>query len=168
MPIYEFYCPDCHAVYQFLARTVATKKRPDCPRCPRKKLERRPSAFAVSRGLSEPDSSAPGGPDDERLERAMMSLAEDPAALAGMDGEDPRAAARFMKRLYETAGLPVTPALEEAIRRMEAGEDPEEVEADLGAAMDEDPLLGPGGEIPSKGARRRLLPPRRDPELHEL
>ena len=168
MPIYEFYCPDCHALYQFLSRRVTTKKLPDCPRCDRKKLERRPSAFAVSRGLSEPDSPAPGGPDDARLEKAMMSLAEDPSAFAALDGDDPRAAAQFMKRLYDTAGLPVTPALEEAIRRMESGEDPEEVEADLGAALDEDPLLGPGGEVPAKGARRRLLPPRKDPELYEL
>ena len=168
MPIYEFYCLDCHAVYQFLSRTVATDKRPACPRCGRKKLERRPSAFAVSRGMSEPESATPAGPDDERLERAMMSLAEDPRALAALDGEDPRAAARFMKRLYDTAGLPVTPALEEAIRRMEAGEDPEDVEADLGAALDEDPLLGADGEKPSKGSPRRLLPPRRDPELYEL
>lgn len=170
MPIYEFYCPDCHAVYQFLSRSIETKKRPACPRCDRKRLERRPSAFAVSRGLSEPETAEPGGIGDERLEKAMMSLAEDPGALAALDGEDPRAAAHFMKKLYDTAGLPMTTAMEEAIRRMEAGEDPEAVEADLGAALDEDPLLGPGEDhqAPVKKGRRRFLPPRRDPELHEL
>lgn len=169
MPIYEFYCQDCHTVFQFLSRSVGTERRPDCPRCGRKGLERRPSSFAVSKGRSEPEAAPPAGPDEDRLEKAMMALAEDPQALEAMDGEDPRAAARFMKRLYDTAGLPMTSALEEAIRRMEAGEDPEEVEADLGSALDEDPLLGEAGaEGPAKGPRRRFLPPRRDPELYEL
>lgn len=168
MPIYEFYCADCHVVFSFLSRTVDTKKRPDCPECGRKGLDRRPSAFAALRGVPEPTAGAPDAEGDDRLERAMMSLAEDPAALAALDGDDPKAAASLMRRLYESAGLPMTGAIEEAIRRMEAGEDPESVEAELGSALDEDPLLGTASQEEKGQARRRLLPPRRDPELYEL
>ena len=32
MPIYEFYCPDNHTVYQFLARSLALGDK--TPRCP--------------------------------------------------------------------------------------------------------------------------------------
>ena len=35
MPIYEFYCRDCHRVYSFLSRSVAPDRRPPCPKCGR-------------------------------------------------------------------------------------------------------------------------------------
>lgn len=175
MPIYEFYCADCHTVYSFLSRAVETRKQPNCPRCGRRGLERRPSAFAISRGRAEPEAAAPEAADtDMRLERAMESLM---TQAEGLDENDPKAGARFMRRLYETAGLPLTANLEEALRRMESGEDPESIEEDLGDALAEDPLLGEGGAESAaaseagtslRGLRRRLLPPRQDPELYEL
>ena len=54
MPIYEFYFPNCHTIFNFLSRNVNTKKRPTCPKCKRPKLERKVSSFAISKGLSEP------------------------------------------------------------------------------------------------------------------
>ena len=63
--------------------------------------------------------------------------------------------------------MPLGPAMEEAVRRMERGEDPDRVEADLGEALDdEDPLSGGGGALGK--LRRRLRPPRVDSTLHEL
>jgi putative FmdB family regulatory protein len=165
MPIYEFYCSDCHRVFHFLSRRVDTSRRPSCPRCGRPELERKVSVFAVSRGRRESDDEGlPEGLDEGRLERAMESLGSE---LDGLDEEDPRQAARLVRRLYESAGLPLGGTLEEALRRMEAGEDPDSVEADLGDALDEEPL----GEPPKSQARgrvRRLLPPVVDPELYEL
>ena len=29
MPVYEFYCSDCHAILNFLSRQVNTDKRPN-------------------------------------------------------------------------------------------------------------------------------------------
>ncbi len=171
MPIYEFYCRDCHTIFNFLARTP-TDRRPACPRCGRPALERKPSVFAVSRGLAEPQADAP--PDDEaagRLERAMESMM---AEAESIPEDDPRQGARFMRRLYEAAGLPVGGGIEEALRRMEAGEDPDAIEEDLGDVFADDPLLGEAaaegdtdGER-SRSMRRRFLPPRHDPELHDL
>ena len=50
MPIYEFYCADCHTIFNFLARKTSSVV-PGCPRCDRRRLERRVSAFAISKGL---------------------------------------------------------------------------------------------------------------------
>src|SRR6185295_10996689 len=142
--------------------------KPACPRCHRKDLERRPSSFAVSRGMAEPAEDAPGGDglppgmDEEKLARAMAGFEGD---LDG-DGDDPKAAARMMRKIWETAGLTLGPTMEEAFRRMEAGEDPESIEADLGDSLAaEDPFTGIPGS--ARGLRKRL-PPAVDPELHEF
>ncbi len=164
MPIYEFYCASCHRVFQFLARAAAPDRRPACPRCARPDLERRPSSFAISRGRGdhEADDGLPDV-DEARLERAMDALAGE---AEGLDENDPKSAARLMRRLYETAGLNFSPGIAEAIRRMESGEDPEAIESDMGDAMEEDPIA----PAAPKAARalRRLLPPQLDPELHEM
>ena len=165
MPIYEFYCGDCHRLFHFLSRTIETGKRPDCPRCGRKRLERRPSAFAISKGRKETEGGEDGLPDfdDERLERAMESMASE---LEGIDENDPRQAAHVMRRLYDAAGIPIAGGIEEAMRRMEAGEDPESVEEELGDAL-EDPFAGPGqGGL--KRLRKKYLPPSVDSTLYEL
>ncbi len=165
MPIYEFYCANCHTVFHFLSRTVAPGKVPSCPRCGRPQLERRVSSFAISKGLPEP-AAAGGmeGLDEARLERAMESLAHDGS---GLDQDDPKAAARFMRRLYETAGIPLGGGFEEALRRLESGEDPEAIEAQMGDVLAGDPLEG-ASPLGVAALRRRLAPPRVDPELHEL
>ena len=49
MPIYEFYCKDCHTIFNFFSRTVNTEKQPACPKCARPELERKMSVFAISR-----------------------------------------------------------------------------------------------------------------------
>jgi putative FmdB family regulatory protein len=165
MPIYEFYCAACHTVYHFLSRTVAPRRTPSCPHCGRPDLERRVSSFAISKGRPEPAADGePGGVDEARLERAMESLAREGA---GLDDEDPKAAARFMRRLYETAGIPLQSGFEEALRRLEAGEDPEAIETELGDVLGADPMEG-ATVTPAAALRRRLTPARVDPELHEL
>lgn len=168
MPIYEFYCVDCHTVFSFFSRRVDTEKRPACPRCGRPELERRLSIFAIARGGKEDEER--GGEelpdlDDERLERAMEGMASE---LEGVDENDPRAMGRMMRRLFEAAGMRMGAGMEEALRRMEAGEDPEQVEADLGDVLEsEEPFEA---RAPSKLASfaRRYLPPRVDPTLYDL
>ncbi len=167
MPIYEFYCRDCHTVFSFLSHRVNPGKRPACPRCGRPELPRRPSAFAISKGRKETEGGAEDGLpdlDEARLDRAMESLAGD---LESVDENDPRQAARLARKLYEAAGIPVAGGIEEAIRRMEAGEDPEAVEAEMGDALDADPFAA----TPEKKLarlRRRILPAAVDTTLYEL
>ena len=49
MPIYEFYCDDCHTIYSFFSRRVNTEKRPGCPDCSRSALTRQVSMFSSPR-----------------------------------------------------------------------------------------------------------------------
>jgi putative FmdB family regulatory protein len=169
MPIYEFYCADCHTIFSFLARTPGAARRPDCPRCGRAALERRPSAFAISKGRTEEPAPEDADPGDAGLERAVAAMASE---LDGLDENDPRGAARLMRRLYDRAGLPLGPRLLEARGRLEAGEDPDAIDAELGDALASEAPFGEGqAEGPAGGVRalrRRTLPPRTDPELYEL
>ena len=52
MPIYEFYCADCHTIFNFLSKAVNTSKRPPCPKC-RRKLERQVSLFSMGGNSQE-------------------------------------------------------------------------------------------------------------------
>jgi putative FmdB family regulatory protein len=177
MPIYEFYCRQCHRVFSFLSRAVDTRKTPSCPRCGDGGLARRASAFAISKGRQE--EPKPQGPepdiDEARLERAMEALAGD---MDSLDENDPRQGAHLMRKLFEATGMPVGGGMEEALKRMEAGEDPEKIEEDMGDLLEDDPfggLLGGEGETkdPEAGKKgmgrlRRMLPPSVDPELYEM
>jgi putative FmdB family regulatory protein len=166
MPVYEFYCSDCHRIFNFMSRRIDTTKRPDCPKCGRKRIERRVSLFSVSKGLEERDEDGMPDIDEARLERAMESLAGE---VENINEEDPRQVAGIMRKLYEATGLELGPGMDEAIRRMEAGEDPDQIEQELGDLLEEeDPLAGFGKKEGLKGLRSRLLPPSVDETLHEL
>lgn len=134
MPIYEFYCRDCHRVLSFLSSTAAPGARPACPRCGRPELERKPSTFAVTRGggqLAARDGE-PGLPglDEERVSRAMEEAVGELEASGSED--DPRAVARLLRRFGDVAGVEPGPRMEEVLVRLEAGEDPEGLEEVLG------------------------------------
>jgi len=88
----------------------------------------------------------------------MMRLA---AEMESMDENDPRAMAHAMRKMTEIAGEPVTPAMEEMIRRLEAGEDPEKVEEELGDALEEE--MGDEG-----GAGAFPTAPERDGGLYPM
>jgi putative FmdB family regulatory protein len=180
MPIYEFYCSHCHRIYSFLSRAVKTDRVPPCPKCGQKELSRRVSLFAISKGRKEePKKEGPPEPDiDEgRLEKAMEALAGE---MDSIDEDDPKQGARLMRKLFSATGLPVGAGMEEALRRMEAGEDPEKIEEDMGDVFEGDPLGGllggEGGEGATDakepraglGRLRRMLPPAHDPELYEM
>jgi putative FmdB family regulatory protein len=165
MPIYEFYCPQCHAIYSFWSRRVDTEKTPPCPHGRRHRLQRRVSSFAVTSG-GQAGSEDAGGDlpfDEARMEQALTSMASE---AEGMNEEDPRAMARMMRRLSDAAGVRYGGRMEEALGRLESGENPEEVEADMGDVLDDDepPFELEGG----KGRGRATRAPRRDDTLYEM
>lgn len=137
MPIYEFYCPDCHTVFSFFSATVNTAARPDCPKCGRKELARRPSRFAtVTAGRAEEgegDADDPfAGVDEERMERAMEALGSEFEGLDETAEPDPRQMSRLLRRFSEVTGLEAGPKLREMLDRLERGEDPEALEEAMG------------------------------------
>ena len=180
MPVYEFYCHDCHTIFNFFSRRVDTQTHPSCPQCARPDLTRQASRFAIGRRRAEaegPEGEAglPPGMDEERLMRAFASMGSE---LEGLDeNADPRQAARLMRRLFDSAGLKLGTGMAEAIRRMEAGEDPDAIDAELGEVLEkEDPFAAqaPGQTASATTAerlrqlRRDLLPAARDDQWYPL
>lgn len=149
MPIYEYACDTCRTVFQFWITASKRQKRPSCPRCGRRGLSRVPSAFAVARGGGRSDSESgdgadTGGPDDlsPSQQREMERLLQRAGSL---DEGDPRQLASFMRRMGEVTGVEMDGQMEEAIRRLEAGEDPERVEEEMGDLLDGGGTGGLGG-----------------------
>ena len=167
MPIYEFYCPDCHMIFNFFSRRINVEKRPSCPKCGKEGLEKKMSIFAISKNRSESEEDNPfANIDESRLEKAMMSLVSE---AENIDENDPRQAARFMRKLFDSAGLEVGGSIEEAISRMEAGEDPDKIEEEMGDLFDdEDILKNLSTKKAIKGLKKRYLPPAVDETLYEL
>jgi len=166
MPIYEFYCPDCHTIYNFLSRSVNTRKKPPCPSCGTNELSRRVTSFAISKGRKESAEGADAMPemDEERLAKAMESLAGE---AEGLDEDNPKGAAQMMRKLFDATGMPLGSGMQEALKRMEAGEDPEKIEEEMGDVLETDPF---GGD-PKKtlaGLKRRLRAPGVDTTLYEM
>ncbi len=167
MPIYEFYCRDCHAIFSFLSRSVDTAKRPGCPRCGRSDLDRQASAFAISKGRTEPEAGSDlGDLDESNLEQAMAELARE---SQGLNEDDPREVAGLMRKLFDRTGLPQSDGMLEAMRRMESGQDPDKIEEEMGEMLDaeERPLLG-GASRGVAQLRRRMRPPEIDKKIYEL
>ncbi len=163
MPIYEFYCEDCNTIFNFFSKTINTSKKPKCPRCKTKTLSRQMSAFAFT-GKATEEGDADDLPFDEnKMEKAMQMLAGEADKI---NEDDPRQAANLMRKLSDMTGLELGDSMTEALKRMEAGEDPDAIEAEMGDLLEEDePFLLPG----KKGAKStRRPPPMRDEKLYDL
>ena len=165
MPIYEFYCPNCHIIFNFLSRSVNTAKKPSCPKCKRPKLQRKVSTFAISKGLAEPAADGMPDIDESKMEQAMMELASE---AEGMSEENPRQMARLMRKLYDATGMEVGGGMEEAMRRMEAGEDPDKIDEEMGDLLEEEDPFLPKGKKGLRSLTRRLKPPSVDDTLYDL
>ena len=162
MPIYEFYCEKCHMIFNFFSSSVNTEKRPPCPKCKGTKLDRRMSLFATPRNRDEEEEMPLPDLDESKMEKAMNLLA---SQAEHMDENDPRQAADLMRKLTDMTGLDLGTGMEEALRRMEAGEDPEQIEAEMGDLLE--------GEEPfalKKQSSRILkkLPPKVDDKIYDL
>ncbi len=86
--------------------------------------------------------------------------------MDGIDEEDPRQAVRLMRKLSDMTGLHLGEGMEEALRRMERGEDLEQIEQEMGDLLEsEEPFLP--GQKAAKGTKRRTQP-RVDETLYDL
>ncbi len=152
MPIYEFACPKCRRIFSFLSKRVEPDRLPVCPKCGNKRLTKEVSRFAMTKGLKEPaaspgDAGEVGGPpmpdlDDPRVERAMMEMERD---MAHLDENNPKHMAHMMRKMKDLMPPGSMPKdFDVAIKRLEAGEDPEKIEADMGDVLG-DFMGGEGG-----------------------
>lgn len=142
MPIYEFACPKCRKIYSFLSKRVKPEHSPTCPKCGNKKLSKQMSRFAMTKRVTEPAAGGAEGAegegpmpdfDDPKIARVMGELERD---MASMDENNPRHMAQMMKKMKEVMPPGTVPKeMDIAIKRLEKGEDPEKIEADLGDLM---------------------------------
>ena len=168
MPIFEFYCETCHAVFSFFAAASRLGAHPSCPRCGRAELPRRPSSFATLRRREgsgeEGDSSPLDHLDESRMGGAMETLMREMGELD--ENADPRRVGAFFRRFGDLAGLEMGPRMEDALARLEGGEDLEALETELEDLGDESSL----GDLfrMRKAVERRRRRPVVDPELYFL
>ena len=104
-------------------------------------MSKQVSRFAALRGARNPttgDDAEAGSPpmpdpDDPRVERAMQELERD---MEHLDENNPRHMAHMMKKMKDLMPPGSVPQeLDVAIKRLEAGEDPEKIEADMGDVL---------------------------------
>jgi hypothetical protein len=193
MPIYEYYCPDNNTIYQFFAKSLAQRDViPKCPENPKFRMQKAVSAFAVKttakkstgdksaegEGAAAPDAGDPA--EDARMEAAMSAMESE---FSSVDENDPRAMGRMMRRMAELTGEKIDGEMEEVVRKLEEGADPDALEEQLGGAFPDEGggMDDPYGEGPMPGAdkdkpepkegkfrfKARRLPPRRDPKLYD-
>ena len=116
MPIYEYRCHDCKRRVSIFWRSFRDledeRAMPHCPRCDGTNLTRLISRVAVVRS-----------------EEGRLDDLADPGMLAGLDEEDPKSVARWMRRMSREVGEDLGPEFDEVVDRLEAGESPEEIES---------------------------------------
>ena len=125
MPIYEYFCLDCHQRVSIFFRSMrATEtETAQCPNCESERLHRLVSRVRVLKS------------EESRLE----GLA-DSSLMTGLEQEDPRALANFMRRMSDETGEPMDAEMTEMVDRLAAGESPESIEDSMPADTDQTDL----------------------------
>jgi putative FmdB family regulatory protein len=126
MPVYEYLCRDCSRQFSRFFWRIADAEGTRC-RCGSDNLEQLVSRVSMHRS------------EESRLE----SLA-DPTRWGDLDENDPKSMARMMRKLGGEMGEELGPEFNEMVDRLEAGEDPEEIERSMGASDEESPDLSGG------------------------
>lgn len=124
MPIYEYRCQDCGKKSTFVTLSVKSSLEPKCRKCGSANMKKLVSRVAVFRS------------EESRLE----SLA-DPSKLAGLDENDPKSIARWMKKMSKEMGEDMGEDFEASI-----DEAMEEAGREKGEGGGEGGTSGPGDE----------------------
>ena len=169
MPLYEFYCEPCHTVFTFRSHHVDTLTLPECPLCGQQ-LKREVSRFShcVKGGEAAREE---GTGDFDRMELMGAKLADRLHALE-RDEADPRDAVRVMRELASAGGVRFNKEVQEAMNRIEAGEDTEQIDEEFQEVFDlENPFeeqddAETGHQVGDLW--RRLHAPKRDPVWHDM
>jgi putative FmdB family regulatory protein len=135
MPIYEFYCDQCNVIFNFFSSKVNTSKIPDCPKCGKEELTKQISTFATIGKAKEEGDDPLAGMDETKMEQAFESLMKE---AENVNEDDPRQMASLMRKFTSRTGMRLGDSMEEAISRMEAGEDPDQVEKEMGDLIGEE------------------------------
>ena len=115
MPIYEYRCNQCRKKVSILTLRISEKVDERCEHCGSTNLTRLLSRFTTARS------------EESRLD----SLA-DPSNLAGLDENDPRSMARWMRKMGKEMGEEVGGEdFDAMVDEMESGKMPDDESGDL-------------------------------------
>jgi hypothetical protein len=171
MPIYEYYCPENNRIYQFYARSLAQGKVvPKCPDNPRYTMRKMLSAFAVtgSGGGEQPGLPAADAADPANDARMAAAMGQMEREFTSVDENDPRAMGRMMRRMADLTGEKIGGEMEEVVRKLEEGADPDSLEEQLGADSPAEAGEGQATDMEGRRPRRfRGAAPQRDPKLYD-
>ena len=135
-----------------------------CPKCKNSQLSRQVSLFAVTGKAKEDSCTDDLCLDESKMEKAMQLIAKE---AENMNEDDPRQAAQLMRKLSNMTGLELGPGMAQALDRMEKGEDPDQLEAEMGDILNnEEPFILP--EKKQIKQKLSLLTPQRDDTLYDL
>ena len=110
MPIYEYRCNKCNKRVSVLTLRVSEKVKPECDRCGSKKLSRLMSRFATVKS-----------------EEARLEALSDPSSLSGVDENDPKSMARWMRKMGKEMGEDLSGEdFDQMIDEVEAGNMPDD------------------------------------------
>lgn len=122
------------------------------------------SRFAVIGKAKEEDTDDPlAGLDESKMEQAFAGLMRD---AEGMNEEDPRQMAQLMRKFTDKTGISMGENMEEALSRMEAGEDPDQIEQEMEELLDADDAFSLDGL--KKKLRSETRPVIHDETLYQL
>lgn len=187
MPIYEFVSRDTGKIYSFFAHSPSyAEKIPFCPDGKKFKMEKVISGFSITGGnekqseeAEKSDSIDPNDPfsgmDSNQAEKVMKELE---GAIGGMDEDnpDPKQMGHLMRKMSEITGESMDEPMEEVVRKLEEGADPNELEDKMGNFMgleetegkSEDPH-NPSKEFVKSQLKKKIVKKMvRDPELYEF
>jgi len=108
VPIYEFRCNSCRRRTSLFTRSISVAVSGACQHCGSGDLSRLFSRVAVLRSEGDVDSGL------------------DESSLSGVDENDPRSVARWVRKISRQMGEPLEGEMESELERMEAGEMPED------------------------------------------
>ena len=183
MPIYEFFSPSTGKIYSFFARsTQYSNEIPICPDGKSKKMKKILSGFSITGNHSEETESAEQGADEENPfdnldpKKAELAMRELERSMDGMDEEnpDPKQMGSLMRRMCEITGEKMDGQIEEVVRKLEEGVDPNSLEEEMGDfSENDDHALQDGEGITPKEFRNKvekMLQKKliRDPMLYEF
>ena len=115
MPVYEYKCLTCGLRTNVrISYKEYERATPECSYCNSTALQRTISRVRIARS------------EDSRIDALS-----DPANLGGIDENDPKSVGRFMRRMGHEMGEEMGPEFDEMVGRLEAGEDPETIEAGM-------------------------------------
>jgi putative FmdB family regulatory protein len=162
MPIYEFYCASCHTIYNFFSKSANTSKVPACPKCGNIKMIRQMSMFAKSSGSEKEEDGHPfASMDEKKVEKELVKFAN---IAEKVNDDDPRRAAQLMRKFTEMTGMKLGENFQEALQRIERGEDPEKIENEMGEILEQEEPFGEK-QVMKKVAKGK---PKVDETLYEL